>query len=69
MTGLDLSLIEEARDWAPGSEEERVGYGSLESEKGGLGLRKEAGACAVCRVCSVCLLLSLASSPPSSLVR
>ena len=33
--GLDLSLIEEAKDWAPGSEEERVGYGSLESEKGG----------------------------------
>ena len=61
--GLDLSLIEEAKDWAPGSEEERVGYGALESEKGGLGLREEAGACAVCRVCSVCLSLSCLFSP------
>lgn len=66
MMDLDSSLIEEARDWTPGSEEGRVGYGSLESEKGGLGLREEVGVCAVChhvQCVSISLLLPLLPPP------
>lgn len=63
MMGLNSSLIEEAGDWTPGSEEGRVGYGSLEFLGGGWGL------CCV-SPCAGCVYFSpRASSSPASVVR